>query len=61
MVISTQNDPSLRPPRLAQILRWAEEGKIRPHVSRTYPIAEFKEAMRAKWNGEIVGGCVLHP
>jgi NADPH2:quinone reductase len=33
-VISTVHDPSLRPPRLATILEWAKEGKIRPHGSR---------------------------
>jgi len=60
-VISTVNDPSIRAPRLAKILEWAEAGKIVPFVSRSFPLAEFKSAMRAKWNGEIVGGCVLHP
>ena len=33
-VISTVNDPSLRAPRLAQVLAWAEAGKIR-RTSRT--------------------------
>jgi NADPH2:quinone reductase len=60
-VISTVANPSIRPPRLAQVLRWAEEGKIRPYVSHVYPLEDFGEAMRAKWNGEVVGGCVLHP
>ena len=60
-VISTVHDPSLRAPRLAQILAWAGAGKLRPHVSRSFPLAEFREAMRAKWQGEIVGGCVLRP
>jgi NADPH2:quinone reductase len=60
-VISTVNDPSLRPPRLARILGWVEEGKLRPHVGRVFPLEEFKEAMRAKWNGEVVGGCVVRP
>jgi NADPH2:quinone reductase len=60
-VISTVQDPSLRPPRLARILEWATAGKLRPHVSHAYPLAEFKTAMRAKWNGEVLGGCVLHP
>lgn len=59
--ISTAHDPSTRPPRLAQILAWAEAGKLRPHVSHVFPLAEFREAMRAKWNGEVTGGCVLHP
>jgi NADPH2:quinone reductase len=60
-VISTVNDPSIRPPRLARILEWAAAGKIRPHVSHTFPLTHFKDAMRAKWNGAVVGGCVVHP
>jgi NADPH2:quinone reductase len=60
-VISTVNDPSLRSPRLAQVLRWAETGQVRPYVSHEFPLAEFKAAMRAKWHGEPIGGCVLHP
>jgi NADPH2:quinone reductase len=59
--ISTAYDPSSRPPRLAQVLRWAAEGRIRPHVSHSFPMSEFRTAMRAKWAGEVIGGCVLHP
>ncbi len=61
MVISTVHDPSIRAPRLEQVLRWAESGQIRPYVSHVFPLADFKKAMRAKWNGEVIGGCVLHP
>ena len=39
----------------------AADGRITPHVSHVYPLSEFKTAMRAKWNGEVSGGCVLHP
>jgi len=60
-VISTVMNPQIRAPRLAQVWKWAEEGKIRPYVSHAYPLDAFKEAMRAKWNGDVVGGCVLHP
>lgn len=59
--ISTAMDPSIRPPRLAQVLRWAEEGRVRPHVSHVFPLAAFDAAMRARWSGEVTGGCVLHP
>jgi NADPH2:quinone reductase len=61
MVIATVNDPTIRLPRFAQIMQWAADGRITPHVSHTYPLAQFKEAMRAKWAGEVSGGCVLHP
>ncbi|HTJ80237.1 MAG TPA: zinc-binding dehydrogenase, partial [Polyangiaceae bacterium] len=59
--ISTLEDPSIRAPRLAKILEWAAAGAIRPHVSHTYPLADFKQAMLAKWTGEVTGGAVLHP
>jgi NADPH2:quinone reductase len=60
-VISTVNDPTLRPPRLAQILAWANAGKLRPHVSHVFSLADVKEAMRTKWRGDVVGGCVVRP
>jgi len=60
-VISTVENPALRAPRLAAVLGWAAEGKIRPRVSHRFPLERFADAMRAKWSGEVVGGCVLHP
>jgi NADPH:quinone reductase-like Zn-dependent oxidoreductase/2',3'-cyclic-nucleotide 2'-phosphodiesterase (5'-nucleotidase family) len=59
--ISTAMNPASRAPRLAQVLAWAEEGKIRPYVSHVYPLADFRQAMRDKWNGVVVGGAVLRP
>lgn len=59
--ISTAMDPTSRPPRLAQILAWASEGKLKPRVSHRFALAQFREAMTAKWSGEVLGGCVLHP
>jgi NADPH2:quinone reductase len=60
-VIATVNDPSLRAPRLSYVLGWAAEGTLRPHVSHRFALADFKEAMLAKWRGEVIGGCVLRP
>src|SRR5262249_51239927 len=59
--ISTVQDPALRAPRLAHVLRWAETGQVRPLVARRYALDEFATAMRAKWRGEAVGGYVLKP
>jgi len=61
MVIATQNNPSIRTQRLADIFKWVEEGKITPYVSHTFALADVKEAMRAKWNGEIIGGAAIRP
>lgn len=58
--ISTAMDPSTRPPRLRQILAWAEDGKIHPYVSHRFPLSEYKAALRAKWAGEVTGAAVLH-
>ncbi len=59
--ISTAMDPSSRPPRLRAILDWAEAGKLRPNVSHRFALSEYREALRSKWNGEIIGNAVLHP
>lgn len=60
-VIATQNDPSIRAPRLETLLRWVSEGTIVPHVSHGFALADFAEAMRAKWGGNFVGGGVVRP
>lgn len=60
-VISTVKDPSIRAPRLERVLEWAEAGALRPHVSHVFALADFRAALRAKWTGEVVGGCALHP
>ena len=58
-MIATQNDPSIRKARLSAIYQWLESGAITPHVCRRYPLEAYAEAMKAKWNGEFVGGGVL--
>jgi NADPH2:quinone reductase len=59
--ISTAMDPSSRAPRLAQVLAWANEGRLSPVVSHVWPLEAFQEALRAKWSGEVTGGGVLIP
>jgi NADPH2:quinone reductase len=60
-VIATVQDPSIRAPRLAQVLAWAESGAIAPVVSHRFPLSDFRAAMRAKWSGEVFGNAVLNP
>jgi NADPH:quinone reductase len=59
--IATTMDPSIRAERLEQIWRWAEAGQLHPQISHVFPLGEWKAAMKAKWSGEVTGGCVLHP
>lgn len=60
-VIATKHDPSLRPTRLAWIRERIADGSLRPHVGPTFPLADFADALRAKWGSHFVGGCVLEP
>jgi len=60
-VISTQHDPTLRPTRLRAILDWAGQGTLKPHISHVFELGDFKSALRAKWTGDVIGGCVVHP
>ena len=60
-VISTENNPALRPPRLEQLMQWAATGRIRPRIANSYPLANFREAMLATWHSQAPGTCVLHP
>ena len=56
-----ERDPRIREERLAKIFSWVEAGVVSPFVSHAYPIEEFREAMREKLSGNMVGGCVLNP
>jgi NADPH2:quinone reductase len=60
-VISTIHDPTIRSLRLQTIFDWAKSGAIRPQISHRFALAEFRQAMKAKWNGEVTGSCVIHP
>ena len=60
-VISTAQEPRIRDRRLECIWSWAKEGKIVPYVSHRFPLSDYKEALHAKWAGQVIGGCVLHP
>jgi precorrin-6Y C5,15-methyltransferase (decarboxylating) CbiT subunit len=51
-------DLNLRDPH---IYKWVGEGRITPHVSDTFPLAEYRRAMHAKLVGQVIGNCMLHP
>jgi NADPH:quinone reductase len=61
MVISTQKDPTIRPPRVAQLGKWASEGRLSPHISHVFPLEEAVQALQARWKGKVIGGCVVRP
>lgn len=59
--IAAHRDPAMRRKRREQVLEWAEQGRIVPHVSQEFSMSEFKEAMKTKWESRFVGGVVLKP
>lgn len=61
MVIGSERNPEIRPERLSTLFRWAEQGYLKPHISHTFPLGSAREALMAKWRGEITGGAVIHP
>ena len=59
--ISVLRDPAVREERLSRVLAWANEGRLRPHVSATFALPELVTALRAKWEGRHAGNLVVHP
>lgn len=59
--IAAHREPMLRERRLAQILAWAAEGRLRPVVSQVYAFAALHAALRAKWDSRHPGNIVVRP
>jgi len=60
-VIAAQHHPEIRPARVKAIFKWVNEGKITPYVSHVFSLSDIKKAMKAKWNGLIIGGGAVRP
>lgn len=54
-----ERDPALVSGYLAELLRWWEEGKLKPLVSKTFPLAEAGAAMQALLSRRYPGRIVL--
>jgi NADPH2:quinone reductase len=54
----TQREPAGHAANVAQLMKWFEEGKIRPHIGGAFPLAQAKDAIAAvmdrKAHGKIV-------
>ena len=59
--IAVHREPRLRERRLAQILAWAAEGRLRPVVSQVYAFDGLHAALRAKWESRHPGNIVVRP
>ncbi len=52
-------EPETAAANLKVLVDWAEAGKIAPHVSHTFPLGQFADAMQAIIDRKVVGKCIL--
>ncbi len=52
-------EPETAAANLEVLVEWAEAGKITPHVSHTFPLDRFADAMQAIIDRKVVGKCIL--
>jgi NADPH2:quinone reductase len=56
---AARRDPAIGAARIAQLLAWAEDGKVRPHVSHRLPLADVAAAMRLLTGRKAIGRVAL--
>jgi NADPH2:quinone reductase len=54
-----QKNPDANRAHFARMLGWFEQGRLRPHVSARYPLADVPEAMRALLGRSTTGKVVI--
>lgn len=54
-------EPQVNAANFRQLFAWYAEGKLRPHVSRQYPLADAAQALRELMERRAVGKLVLVP
>jgi NADPH:quinone reductase len=56
---AARRNPALGEARVKALLQWAEDGKIRPHISHRLPLEEFAPAMRLLMDRRAIGRVAL--
>ncbi|MGC2777026.1 MAG: NADPH:quinone oxidoreductase family protein [Bradyrhizobium sp.] len=56
---AVRRDPKLGEIRMAALLAWAEQGKLRPHVSHRVPFDDYARAMRLLIDRKAIGRVAL--
>jgi NADPH2:quinone reductase len=54
-----KREPERFPERAAQLGRWFREGRIRPHVSATFPLDRAADALALMASRRVIGKIVL--
>jgi NADPH:quinone reductase len=56
---AVRRNPELAEVRIKALLEWAEQGKIRPHISHRLPLEDFAPAMRLLIDRKAIGRVAL--
>jgi NADPH2:quinone reductase len=56
-----QREPKLNWENFQQLFAWYTEGKLKPHVSRKYPLAQAGQALRDMLERKVTGKVLLVP
>jgi NADPH2:quinone reductase len=56
-----RREPKANGAMLAELFRWLAEGKLRPHVSKTFPLHDVPAALRSLLDRAAVGKLVVVP
>ncbi len=55
----TEREPKRNQEHLQELLKWLAEGKLKPHISASYPLERAAEALSAMMNRKVKGKVVL--
>jgi NADPH2:quinone reductase len=56
-----RREPANNKKMLAELFGWLVQGKLHPHVSHVYPLAETPQALDALLNRRAIGKLVIRP
>ena len=56
-----ERDPKGHQANMAELVRWADAGKISAHVHAVYPLADTPAALKAIAERKVMGKVILHP
>jgi NADPH2:quinone reductase len=56
---AARKNPALGERRMTELLRWAEDGRVRPHVSHRLPLEDYAKAMRLLIERNAIGRVAL--
>jgi NADPH2:quinone reductase len=56
---AARKNPALGERRMTELLQWAEDGRVRPHVSHRLPLEDYAKAMRLLIERRAIGRVAL--